>query len=38
MNIFIIINMGVYEKTLGLLIVPTLYIVLLLLAIGIGRR
>ena len=30
--------MGVYEKVLGLFIVPTLYIVLLLLAIGIARR
>ena len=30
--------MGVYEKLLGLFIVPTLYIVLLLLAIGIARR
>ena len=30
--------MGAYEKVLGLFIVPTLYIVLLLLAIGIARR
>ena len=30
--------MGVYEKVLGLFIVPTLYIVLLLLAIGTARR
>lgn len=30
--------MGAYEKVLGLFIVPTLYIVLLLLAIGTARR